>query len=117
MITNYDWLTIFFCTYYNSDPSTALPMKHSVHSYSDSVSAFSDTATLLIPIWYNVPDFIILATAFATLLTPTRYPLFRYTATFLTLNQYLVLDDSIFITAFTKSAIPTSRTLPRTPTI
>ena len=108
---------IFFRTYYSSDPSTALPMKHSVHSYSDSVSAFSDTATLLIPIWYNVPDFIILATAFATLLTPTQYPLFRYTATFLTPNWYLVPDDSIFVTAFTKSAIPTSRTLPRTPTI
>src|SRR6202167_3321143 len=112
MITNYDWLTIFFCTYYNSDPSTVLPMKHLVHSYSDSVSAFSDTATLLIPIWYNVPDFIILATAFASLLTLTRYPLFRYKATFLTPNRYLVPDDSIFVTAFTKSTIPTSRTLP-----
>ena len=43
-------------------------MKHSVHSYSDLVSAFSDTATLLIPIQYNVLDFIILATDFATLL-------------------------------------------------
>ena len=108
---------IFFCTYYNSDLITALPMKHSVHSYSDSASAFFDTATLLIPIWYNVPDFIILATAFATLLTLTQYPLFRYTATFLTPNWYLVPDDSIFVTAFTKSTIPTSQTLPRTPTI
>src|ERR1700685_3352319 len=84
-----------------------LPMKHSVHSYSDSVSASSDTATFLIPIWYNVLDFIILATAFTTLLTPTQYPLFRYTATFLTLNWYLVPDNSIFVTAFTKSTIPT----------
>ena len=55
---------IFFHTYYNSDPSTTLPMKHSVHNYSDLVSAFSDTATLLTPIQYNVPNYIILATAF-----------------------------------------------------
>jgi hypothetical protein len=59
---------IFYCTYYNSNLSTMLPMKHSVHSYSDLVSTFSDTATLLIPIQYNVLDFIILATDFATLL-------------------------------------------------
>jgi hypothetical protein len=64
MITNYDQLTIFFRTYYNFNPSTTLPMKHSVHSYSDLVSTFSDTTTLLILIWYKVPDYIILATAF-----------------------------------------------------
>jgi hypothetical protein len=39
MITNYNELMIFFHTYYNSDPSTTLPMKHSVHNYSDLVSA------------------------------------------------------------------------------
>ena len=55
---------IFFHTYYNSDSSTTLPMKYSVHDYSDLVSAFSDTATLLTPIQYNVPNYIILATAF-----------------------------------------------------
>ena len=55
---------IFFHTYYNSDPSTTLPMKHLVHNYSDLVSAFSGTATLLNPIQYNVPNYIILATAF-----------------------------------------------------
>ena len=55
---------IFFHTYYNSDLSTTLPMKHSVPNYSDLVSAFSDTATLLTPIQYNVPNYIILATAF-----------------------------------------------------
>ena len=54
---------IFFRTYYYSDPSTALPMKHLVHTYSNSVSTFSDTATLLALIRYKVPDYIILATA------------------------------------------------------
>jgi len=62
---------IFFHTYYNSDLSTTLPMKHSVHNYSDLVSAFSDTATLLTPIQYNVLNSIILATAFMHAATPT----------------------------------------------
>jgi hypothetical protein len=74
MITNYNELMIFFHTYYNSDPSTTLPMKHSVHNYSDLVSAFSDTATLLTLIQYNVLNYIILvilATAFMHATTPT----------------------------------------------
>ena len=62
---------IFFHTYYNSDLSTTLPMKHSVHNYSDLVSAFSDTATLLTSIQYNVLNYIILATAFMHAATPT----------------------------------------------
>jgi len=62
---------IFFHTYYNSDLSTTLPMKHSVHNYSDLVSAFSDTATLLTPTQYNVLNSIILATAFMHAATPT----------------------------------------------
>ena len=62
---------IFFHTYYNPDLSTTLPMKHSVHNYSDLVSAFSDTATLLTPIQYNVLNSIILATAFMHAATPT----------------------------------------------
>ena len=61
----------FFCNYYNPDLSTALLTKHSVHTYSDSVSAFSNTATLLTLIRYNVPDCIILATAFTHAATPT----------------------------------------------
>ena len=62
---------IFFHTYYNSDPSTTLPIKHLVHNYSDLVSTFSDTATLLTLIQYNVPNYIILATAFMHAATPT----------------------------------------------
>ena len=62
---------IFFHTYYNSDPSTTLPMKHLVHNYSDLVSAFSGTATLLTLIQYNVLNYIILATAFMHAATPT----------------------------------------------
>ena len=38
-------------------------MKHLVHTYSNSVSTFSDTATLFALIRYKVPDYIILATA------------------------------------------------------
>jgi hypothetical protein len=61
----------FFCTYYNPNPSTTLPTKHLMHNYSNSVSAFSNTATLLTPIQYNVPDCIILATAFMHAVTLT----------------------------------------------
>ena len=62
---------IFFCTYFNSDLSTTLPMKHLVNNYSNSVSDFSDTATLLTLIWYNVPNYIILPTAFTHATAPT----------------------------------------------
>jgi hypothetical protein len=62
---------IFFCTYFNSDPSTTLPMKHLVNNYSNSVSVFSNTTTLLTPIQYNVLDYFILATAFMYAATPT----------------------------------------------
>src|ERR1700683_4331822 len=49
---------IFLRTYYNPDPSTALLTKHLVPIYSNSVSLFSDTATLLTPIRYNPLDFL-----------------------------------------------------------
>ena len=62
---------IFLHTYYNPGPSTALLTKHSVPNYSNSVPMFSNTTTLLIPIRYNIPDFLILAIAFAYSATPT----------------------------------------------
>src|ERR1700685_3515626 len=52
-------------------------MNSTVHIIAPTVTAY---------IWY--------------LLTPTQYPLFRYTATFLTPNWYLVLVVSILVTAF-----------------
>ena len=45
-------------------------MKHLVHTYSNSVSTFSDTATLFALIRYKVPDYIILATASMHTATP-----------------------------------------------
>ena len=60
----------FFRIYYNPYPITALPTKHSVRSYSDSESAFPNTATFLTPIQYKVPDVFILAIAFLYSATP-----------------------------------------------